>query len=1033
MNSIPRAKPKAVARRPRQSNTPPVSKDAQPVPVNVKSLEINKSTGPSQVPPRNVVGKMSTAPRAQAQPPSKRIGVQFPPNPLSVIPKEEKKVRKKFFNLHLTNGMFLFKVEVEVMYPQRMDNLASINDELQHRIRAMLEEKAKLQAASRKEKKLSEEKIASVEESAKVMEELLQEAQVQKENLAAKLEEQEKRASALQSKISSMEEASRENTNNQFALQKMLRDYEKSNSELKSKMKLVEDERNEKDSNEKKLANIIIHLETQLKEAAQKVEISEETNKWKEKFLSSEEKLRMVLNKKKASHSQQICQLQDKLNAISGRANEEIKAKEREIVSLKKDLASLKETSRICEEKEQSLLSSIKEKSSSVAKLEGEVSEVKASLRRVNSEVFTLKSYVVSLETERNDLLGSKTQLRKSREEADERLCQLEKAHFSEINELNTKYQNLERRQFDELARLEDSHAAKLSEVSAELEKTSVKLKVADDLNRKTANDVTEYQGKVKTYEASNSQLIVRLKDLKEKLQSKEEDLEEMSSRYQEAERRLNEASNAFSTQNFQRDNFVSWKTRYEYQINYLTEKLRRVENGVVTPSHDSLVKEAPSSTDEEDENEVYLRLLDTDTSEVITNLKSQVSELQLKTIFLESSNEEKILQYEEVQMQLQSEKEFQKKNGQDMICLSIVSDCINEVLFDVALTSAKKILLERISELKHQVEVREAAVIKAQSDSKEEIGALKNLLKERQEKESSVGEGNNLSRAAFLQCGLLPEDSRHTETAETELRRKIEELEKTLEGKEDHFFREVQVLNMKNSSLIEKLHVLQSESEVSQNSKEDSDKVRTLEANLENLSIAYEKLLQDFKLKDEEFGVMNASLDMEKRENEEVQKENDQLLLEKTELQGKVEAFESSLDNRVQSGSKQQELEIATLRSELVRTKEKLKETQEANIKVHEDLFIEHKEILDGVRSLSSKKRKSLFEDIQEKTKRLRDSDDCDLLDDTINGSINDPKENIGIQMNVNVDKVFEEEGIYQEDFTVKTPQVLLTSWVDE
>ena len=135
MNSIPRAKPKAVARRPRQSNTPPVSKDVQqtaaqakPVPSNVKSLEINKSTGPSLVPPRNVVGKMSTAPRAQAQPPSKRIGVQVPPNPLSVIPKEEKKVRKKFFNLHLTNGMFLFKVEVEVMYPQRMDNLASIND-----------------------------------------------------------------------------------------------------------------------------------------------------------------------------------------------------------------------------------------------------------------------------------------------------------------------------------------------------------------------------------------------------------------------------------------------------------------------------------------------------------------------------------------------------------------------------------------------------------------------------------------------------------------------------------------------------------------------------------------------------------------------------------------------------------------------------------------------------------------------------------------------------------------------------------------
>jgi len=59
-----------------------------------------------------------------------------------------------------------------------------------------------MEIAAKKEKKLYEQKIAKVEENAKVMEELLQETQFQKEEMSAKLEEQERKGVFLESKIS---------------------------------------------------------------------------------------------------------------------------------------------------------------------------------------------------------------------------------------------------------------------------------------------------------------------------------------------------------------------------------------------------------------------------------------------------------------------------------------------------------------------------------------------------------------------------------------------------------------------------------------------------------------------------------------------------------------------------------------------------------------------------------------------------------------------------------------------------------------
>ena len=145
------------------------------------------------------------------------------------------------------------------------------------------------------------------------------------------------------------------------------------------------------------------------------------------------------------------------------------------------------------------------------------------------------------------------------------------------------------------------------------------------------------------------------------------------------------------------------------------------------------------------------------------------------------------------------------------------------------------------------------------------------------------------------------------------------------------------------------------------------------------------------------------------------------------------VEQFACTVNCRCALSSKQHELELATLKSELERTKDKLKQSQEANIKVHEDLFIEHQEILDGVRSMPEKKRKRFFEETNEDTKRLREGVEDNLLDDTLDGSLVDPKENIGLQTNDVVDEEGPEtvdDGGKVTEEEVSKPQVILASW---
>ena len=97
------------------------------------------------------------------------------------------------------------------------------------------------------------------------------------------------------------------------------------------------------------------------------------------------------------------------------------------------------------------------------------------------------------------------------------------------------------------------------------------------------------------------------------------------------------------------------------------------------------------------------------------------------------------------------------------------------------------------------------------------------------------------------------------------------------------------------------------------------------------------------------------------------------------------------------------------------------MKEAQETSIKVHEELFIEHQDIVETIKQLSQKKRKRLFEDIYEKTKKLREdipSQENDSLNDSklLETSIDTNDQETSINKKIDFNTV-EESSIAVED----------------
>ena len=425
----------------------------------------------------------------------------------------------------------------------------------------------------------------------------------------------------------------------------------------------------------------------------------------------------------------------------------------------------------------------------------------------------------------------------------------------------------------------------------------------------------------------------------------------------------------------FLADSENSHKHRLEWQINYLREELRRRDQGVFVPTSEPV--ESPAE-EEEDENDRYLRLLDTDSAQVITDLQTRIQE-----------RDEKLTQLEQ-ELAMKTEESLQ--NPIEM------EDAVSTLLDTVSQFQPVGISLvvheAKVLELNRQIELKESEVLWVKAEQEDKIAELNSLLKEAQnkaaaEKKDSLGQEDS-KRMAFMQCGVLDDDS----NSQTGLQAKVDELTRSLEEKEDHFSRELEVMKLKNTKLIEQLDLAKEINNLD-DSTEDDSKFIELQEELIKVKEDKEKLLAEKKLYDtkenslnesiheltDRLSVANQSLEIEKVDVETMMKEKQELEEQNMEMQGKISALQEKVESSSVDSIKTIKLENETLKSELERTKLKYKEAQESSLKVHEEAFVEHKYILDTMKTFSARKRKRFIEDVYTETKKLREEDDCVLM----------------------------------------------------
>ena len=425
----------------------------------------------------------------------------------------------------------------------------------------------------------------------------------------------------------------------------------------------------------------------------------------------------------------------------------------------------------------------------------------------------------------------------------------------------------------------------------------------------------------------------------------------------------------------FLADSENSHKHRLEWQINYLREELRRRDQGVFVPTSEPV--ESPAE-EEEDENDRYLRLLDTDSAQVITDLQTRIQE-----------RDEKLTQLEQ-ELAMKTEESLQ--NPIEM------EDAVSTLLDTVSQFQPVGISLvvheAKVLELNRQIELKESEVLWVKAEQEDKIAELNSLLKEAQnkaaaEKKDSLGQEDS-KRMAFMQCGVLDDDS----NSQTGLQAKVDELTRSLEEKEDHFSRELEVMKLKNTKLIEQLDLAKEINNLD-DSIEDDSKFIELQEELIKVKEDKEKLLAEKKLFDakenslnesiheltDRLSVANQSLEIEKVDVETMMKEKQELEEQNMEMQGKISALQEKVESSSVDSIKTIKLENETLKSELERTKLKYKEAQESSLKLHEEAFVEHKYILDTMKTFSARKRKRFIEDVYTETKKLREQDDFVLM----------------------------------------------------
>ena len=907
------------------------------------------------------------------------------------------------------------------MYPDKYQSVLEMRNELQKRYDVLVKEKTTIEAQHKKEKKLHLQEKFQMEENYKVLEELVSEGSPE---LTMKLEETEKKVSLLEQQVKAKDSML-------VDVRTQLKSTEIKISQVEEEKKHHQTEVKEKEDKLQKLGNVVRHLERNLEAEMGKVKSSQEGGKFKQlyeeeirKRKDTEEKLKIAMEDSKSK--QKFVQMQERINELKKQAKLKLCEKE---VENRKLMETLKQKERE--------ISNLQDQSSSVTK------EIDSLRMSNNEEARKLKLDIATLEREKDELNNAvadhKSSIVKSSLDYENKLEENERKHFKEINDLQNKVKNLEVSKLEEMSKLEDEWIQKMATQNSSLEKLKIKLKVSEDMARKIQVDKETFQSEIEKLslcvEDQKKEKVVTDKQLLEKeedLVNKETERIAVAERCEELEKRLADSSEQILSS----DRLNSQRLQLEYQINFWKEKAQRLENGVTVPTSDSAIcHESKKELDPEtDENELFLRFLDIDTATLIKDLKTEITEK------------------DEALQKLISQSEEDQFAREGMLTKETALAAIEELCASFSPVGVSHSLhTDKVDQLTRMLEIKESEILSVKSESEDKERKIAEL--ETQVENSKVALKKSLSsaepspnnesnRLAFIQCGVpgsdLEENGGAKECCKDENTREdqIKRLQKTIDTKEDHFSREIETLKSHNQMLTEKIKNAGSEDFVTL-----KEKHNTLMKDYENLlndsskenqtpdfqlNDSFHVLEETIKSKDEELekekearSILNESLGIEKAEGESFRTENENLRLELSVLLGQIEALKEKDATKSQQVDREKELnlEMKILNSECERlrveikdirqeSKGKIKTAQEATIRAHEELFVEHETILETIKSFSSKKRKRFFENVYETSKKLRSEEspvkpsseemtskrgESMLLDDTLEASLND------------------------------------------
>ena len=446
---------------------------------------------------------------------------------------------------------------------------------------------------------------------------------------------------------------------------------------------------------------------------------------------------------------------------------------------------------------------------------------------------------------------------------------------------------------------------------------------------------------------------------------------------------------------------------RYEYQINFLEEKVRRLTSKT-PPAPSSTKTPATSSPDVVDVNQQFLNLLDTDTSAKFKEIEAKCKEMEGKKDEAEEKlklevhkNEELVKKDEEQKAALEQMEDLKKTNTelQDKLAVAVTND-MDLFMVDSApevdgAKDPKEVVAKESDseaakqELSMKIEEKDVEIImlKNEIDEKSMTSAEKELelaaeiksLKAEVESFKSKSLEDDASKAAFLQCGVSPVnlsstvprvkngklqvsvqegDAVITEVADKmEQEEKIKRVEKEQAEKEERYLLEMEQLKSENKRITEELQLVKDKGSMVEGGehKLDNEETEVAETNVKMIKLQEENIEMDAKLKEQEAQIQG----VKEREDELNRSQK-----EKSELEKEVADLKESV-------SLSQNQQIEQLVSELERTKVQLKEAQEGRQEAGV-VPKEHQEVIESLNSLPSNKRKRLLENLQEETKKV-------------------------------------------------------------